>query len=75
MICAATVITLLVLFTRKDIAYSLVILWALLGIIIKRTNPVFPPQQGIVTASWICIGIIGAGVVAAGIMLMMKRQI
>lgn len=74
MICAACLITLLVLLTRKDIAYALVILWALTGIIIKRTNPAFPPQQGIVIASWICIGLIGLGVVTAGLRMVMKPQ-
>jgi len=35
-IIIATVLCLLVLFTRKDIAYSLVFVWAFLGIVIKR---------------------------------------
>jgi hypothetical protein len=37
-IAIATLITLAVLFTRKDIAYSLVVDWALLGIMIKQIN-------------------------------------
>lgn len=73
MICAASIITLLVLLTRKDIAYALVIMWALTGIIIKRTNPIFPPQQGIVIAAWICIGVIGVGIIAAGIKTVKER--
>ena len=39
MIAIATVITLIVLFTRKDLLYSLVIIWAFIGIILKRTSP------------------------------------
>jgi hypothetical protein len=35
-IAVATILCLVVLFTRKDIAYSLVFVWALLGIVIKR---------------------------------------
>lgn len=38
MIAAATLITLVVLFTRKDIFYSLVIIWAFVGIISKRVS-------------------------------------
>jgi hypothetical protein len=37
-IAIATLITLAVLFTRKDIAYSLVVDWALLGIMLKQIN-------------------------------------
>lgn len=38
-IAVATLISVLVLLMRKDIAYNLVIIWALLGIAIKRSNP------------------------------------
>lgn len=37
-IAVATLITLLIILRRKDIAYSIVIIWALLGIIIKRLS-------------------------------------
>ena len=37
-IAIATLITVLIILKRKDIAYSLVIIWALLGIIIKRLS-------------------------------------
>ena len=35
-LCVATLLTLIILYKRKDIAYSPVIIWALLGIVIKR---------------------------------------
>lgn len=38
-IAVATIISVLVVAQRKDIAYNLVIIWALLGILIKRSNP------------------------------------
>jgi len=38
-IAVATLISVLVLIQRKDIAYNLVIIWALIGIVIKRFNP------------------------------------
>jgi translocator protein len=36
MILAATIICLAVIFTRRDVAYSLVIIWALIGIAVKQ---------------------------------------
>lgn len=36
-IIAAVFITLLVIHTRKDVGYSLVVIWALLGIVLKRS--------------------------------------
>jgi len=50
-LCVATLLTLLVLIKRKDIAYSLVIIWALLGIVIKRIQD----QTEIVTTAIIAI--------------------
>jgi hypothetical protein len=38
-IAVATIITMLILLHRKDISYSLVIIWAFLGIITKRLQP------------------------------------
>lgn len=38
-IAVATLITTLVILRRKDVAYSLVVIWALLGIVIKRLQP------------------------------------
>ena len=38
-IIVATMIAALVLWTRRDIAYSLVIVWALVGIAVKRLDP------------------------------------
>jgi hypothetical protein len=54
----ATVITLLVILKRKDIGYSLVIIWALSGIIIKRLDPLQIPHIEIVITAAIAIGII-----------------
>ena len=38
-VMVATLIAALVLWTRRDIAYSLVIVWALVGIVVKRLDP------------------------------------
>ncbi len=53
-IVVAMIITVLVLYQRKDIGYSLVILWALLGIVIKR----FETQQSIAITATVSMMII-----------------
>ncbi|PNX51295.1 MAG: hypothetical protein BV456_03690, partial [Thermoplasmata archaeon M8B2D] len=50
-LCVATLLTLIILYKRKDIAYSLVIIWALLGIVIKRIQD----QKEIATTAIIAI--------------------
>ena len=48
-IVVATIITIMILITRKDYAYSAVIIWALLGIYIKRItdDPIYGVQTQI----------------------------
>ncbi|NMC77223.1 MAG: hypothetical protein GYA60_08035 [Candidatus Methanofastidiosa archaeon] len=55
---AALVITLLMIITRKDVAYSLVAIWALLGIYLKRTNPLYGVQNDIALTALVSICII-----------------
>jgi hypothetical protein len=62
-IVVALIITLLVITTRKDIGYSAVIVWALLGIIIKQTG-----VQAIVTAAGASIVIIVVALAAVRLM-------
>lgn len=57
-ISVATIITLLALFLRKDIAYSLIVIWALVGIILKRYEVVPPVVIGVVIAAAVGIGLI-----------------
>ena len=59
-IAVATLITILMLIRRGDILYSLVIIWAFLGIMIKRLNadPIYGVQTGIATTVAIAILII-----------------
>jgi len=56
----ATIITILILATRKDIAYSAVIIWALLGIYIKRIgdDPIYGVQTQIANTALLGIIII-----------------
>jgi len=59
-IAVAALISVLILIRRKDIAYNLVIIWALIGIIIKRSNPdpVYGTQIGIAIAAAVAVFII-----------------
>jgi hypothetical protein len=57
---AVLVIAGLMNFLRRDLAYALVILWALAGIAVKF------PQAGIVTiATWVTFGLVAASLIAA----------
>ncbi len=59
-IAVATLITILVLLKRKDVIYSLVIIWAFLGIIIKRLadDPIYGVQTNIAITATIAVIII-----------------
>jgi hypothetical protein len=57
-------IALSVLFTRKDIFYSLVVDWALLGILLKRLSVTTVPDQNVVVATIVGLVLISAGIVA-----------
>jgi hypothetical protein len=59
-IIAATIITILILITRKDYAYSAVIIWALIGIYLKRIadDPIYGVQTQIAYTAAISIVII-----------------
>jgi MFS family permease len=74
-ISVGVLITLLMLALRKDIAYSLVVLWALLGIWIKRTTPAFITND-VATTAIIAMVLIGVGILAViGFYLMKKKKI
>jgi hypothetical protein len=63
---AVVIIAGLMIFTRRDVAYTAVILWALAGIGVKF------PHQGIVTTGiWVALGLVVATL--AGVFLA-KRQ-
>jgi hypothetical protein len=57
-------IALSMLFTRKDIYYSLVVDWALLGILLKRLSVTTVPDQSVVIVTIIGLVLITGGVVA-----------
>ncbi len=53
MLAAVLVITLSMIFTRRDIAYTLVILWALAGIAVKNAA-----VQAVATPVWVTFGVV-----------------
>ena len=68
MIAAAVVITLLVLFTRKDIFYSLVVAWALLGIVLKRLSADPEPVRSVVVAAGLGLAVVCTGVLVQAVL-------
>jgi hypothetical protein len=55
----AALITLAVLFTRNDPFFALVILWAFVGILIKRLAVDSPPSRAIIITLAVSMGVIG----------------
>ncbi|MBN1280450.1 MAG: hypothetical protein JXA00_02255 [Candidatus Thermoplasmatota archaeon] len=68
-ISVGVLITLLMLLLRKDIAYSLVVLWALLGIYLKRTTPGFSNSDVATTT------LVAMIIIAVGILLIIVSQL
>jgi hypothetical protein len=67
-IIAGIAITMGVLFTRQDIFYSLVVDWAILGILIKRTSDAVQIQSIIITAA------AGIGIISLGILFQILKK-
>lgn len=65
---AATAITVAILLTRKDVAYSLVILWAFLGIAIKRLDAPKDFSAALSTPVGIA-AIVGMGLIVVAVFL------
>ncbi len=57
-------IALSVLFTRKDIFYTLVIDWALLGILLKRLSDTTMPDQNVIIVTIVGLALLTGGVIA-----------
>ena len=70
-ITVATLIAALVLWTRRDIAYSLVIVWALVGIVVKRLDPTYFVELTVATSAGIGAAVIL--IVLAALVLLRSR--
>jgi len=68
-IVVAVLITLIVLATRKDIAYSLVLIWALAGIMVKQAA-----SQTVAMAAEISAIVIAIGLVATILLTKLKKM-
>ena len=69
-----TLITILMLVLRKDIAYSLVVIWAALGIYLKRTSAPYT-NNDVATTALIAMIIAAVGILAViGYQLMTKKH-
>ncbi len=74
MIAAVTVLTLLMVFARKNIFFGLVVIWALWGIISKRETEGTLVYQDIIETGWIAIGIIATACLAQLAGMTRKRR-
>jgi len=63
MIGIGTALALVVLFYRKDLFYTLVVNWAVLGILIKRTADRTTSAQGVIITSIVCIAAMTLGII------------
>jgi hypothetical protein len=70
-VMVATLIAALVLWTRRDIAYSLVIVWALVGIVIKRLDPNYFVELTVATSAGMGAAVIL--IVLAALVLLRSR--
>jgi hypothetical protein len=75
-IAIITIITILMILRRKDIAYNLVIIWALLGIVIKRLadDPIYGVQTNIAIAASIAVLVILAIILAKTMPTLYKKR-
>ena len=64
MIAIGIVLGLIMLFSRRDIFYALVVDWAVLGILLKRTSDTATPAKGVIVISIIGICLLTLGVLA-----------
>jgi len=71
-IAVGVLITLITLFSRNDIFYCFVVIWALVGILLKRMADNSMPDQSVIIASIAGISIIGLGII---LQLIRKKKI
>jgi hypothetical protein len=55
-------LALFILFNRRDLFYALVVDWAVLGILLKRTAEDRTPAQGVIVASIVCLSALTLGI-------------
>ncbi len=68
-VAVALIITMLMLFTRKDVAYSMVIIWALVGIGVKQSG-----NQTIVLLTEISAAIVAVALIATILITQLRKK-
>jgi translocator protein len=66
-VVVAALVTGAVLLTRRDVAYSLVIVWALAGIALKRSADSSPASQVVFVAAVVCASVVAAATIASAV--------
>jgi translocator protein len=67
MVVVASLLALVMLLTRRDAAYALVVVWALAGIGLKRSADASAAGQVVYVAAVACAAVVAAGIVATAI--------
>jgi hypothetical protein len=67
MVVVAALVTLVMLLTRRDAAYGLVIVWALAGIALKRSADPSSASQAVYLAAVVCAAVVAAAIAATAI--------
>jgi benzodiazapine receptor len=67
MVVVAALLTLVMLLTRRDAAYGLVVLWALAGIALKRSADASPASRAVYVAAVACAAVVAAAIVATAV--------
>lgn len=75
MIGVAALLTIIIVFARKNVVYGLVVIWALYGIISKRESINAAIYEEIIKAAWIGIALIAAGCIVRLAMNFGRHQV
>jgi len=67
MVVVAALVTILMLATRRDAAYGLVVLWALAGIALKRSADASTASHAVFVAAVACAAVVAAAIAATAI--------
>jgi hypothetical protein len=71
-IIVAALLTMAVMATRRDVAYGLVVLWALAGIVIKRSADSTSASHGVLVAAITCAAVVAAAIIASAVRSALK---
>jgi len=67
MVIVASLLALVMLLTRRDAAYALVVVWALAGIALKRSADASAASQAVYVAAVACAAVVAGGIVGTAI--------